>query len=276
MIRQRANIGSVYFRPRILKDRKEDMKNGKLYAILIGVAFAIAVIFSFVFFFSVKEVNAEYSVYSEEDTASVQQTLDSFKGKSILFVSESDVVSALAGYTRFKVVSVNKSLPNVINVQIEERREVYHLPIDGVTYCMDKTGFVLGETAEPAGRDVIDVYFEGIDVLSVTPGKILSISTSEDGFFLSVLEMAEYAGLSDCIESVTFRDDRSVEIREAVFKTYTGVEIVVDKPDVRGHDKIVKAFEVYNATSDFYKTFSRILVLETDSGEITATWTAGG
>ena len=274
MIRQRANIGSVYFRPRILKDRKEDMKNGKLYAILIGVAFAIAVIFSFVFFFSVKEVNAEYSVYSEEDTASVQQTLDSFKGKSILFVSESDVVSALAGYTRFKVVSVNKSLPNVINVQIEERREVYHLPIDGVTYCMDKTGFVLGETAEPAGRDIIDVYFEGIDVLSVTPGGILS--TSEDGFFLSVLEMAEYAGLSDCIESVTFRDDRSVEIREAVFKTYTGVEIVVDKPDVRGHDKIVKAFEVYNATSDFYKTFSRILVLETDSGEITATWTAGG
>ena len=80
MIRQRANIGSVYFRPRILRDRKEDMKNGKLYAILIGVAFAIAVIFSFVFFFSVKEVNAEYSVYSEEDTASVQQTLDSFKG----------------------------------------------------------------------------------------------------------------------------------------------------------------------------------------------------
>ena len=274
MIRQRANIGSVYFRPRILKDRKEDMKNGKLYAILIGVAFAIAVIFSFVFFFSVKEVNAEYSVYSEEDTASVQQTLDSFKGKSILFVSESDVVSALAGYTRFKVVSVNKSLPNVINVQIEERREVYHLPIDGVTYCMDKTGFVLGKTAEPAGRDVIDVYFEGIDVHSVTPGEILS--TSEDGFFLSVLEMAEYAGLSDCIESVTFRDDRSVEIREAVFKTYTGVEIVVDKPDERGHDKIVKAFEVYNATSDFYKTFSRILVLETDSGEITATWTAGG
>lgn len=273
MIRQRANIGSVYFRPRILRDRKEDMKNGKLYAILIGVAFAIAVIFSFVFFFSVKEVNAEYSVYSEEDTASVQQTLDSFKGKSILFVSESDVVSALAGYTRFKVVSVNKSLPNVINVQIEERREVYHLPIDGVTYCMDKTGFVLGKAAEPAGRDVIDVYFEGI-VLSVTPGEILS--TSEDVFFLSVLEMAEYAGLSDCIESVTFRDDRSVEIREAVFKTYTGVEIVVDKPDVRGHDKIVKAFEVYNATSDFYKTFSRILVLETDSGEITATWTAGG
>ena len=275
MIRQRANIGSVYFRPRILKDRKEDMKNGKLYAILIGVAFAIAVIFSFVFFFSVKEVNAEYSVYSEEDTASVQNALDSFKGKSILFVSESDVVSALAGYTRFKVVSVNKSLPNVINVRIEERREVYRLTAaDGVTYCMDKTGFVLGETAESAGRDIIDVYFEGIDVLSVTPGEILS--TSDDGFFLSVLEMAEYAGLSDCIESVTFRDDRSVEIREAVFKTYTGVEIVVDKPDVRGHDKIVKAFEVYNATSDFYKTFSRILVLETDSGEITATWTAGG
>lgn len=256
------------------KGKKQGMKNGRIYAIMIGVAFVISVIFSFVFFFSVKEVNAEYAVYSKEDTAPIQCTLDEFNGKSILFISEQDVISSLSEFTRFKVISVGKSLPNVINVKVEERREVYHVEHGGITYGLDKTGFVLGLAKYPAGRDIITVNFNGIDVVSAKEGQILS--TSDEGFFLSVLDMAEYAGLTDCIESVTFIDDKSVEIRQVVFKTHTGVEIVVDNPDSRGQDKIAKAFEVYNKTSDFYKTFSQIIVLEIYSGEITATWTDGG
>lgn len=248
------------------------MKNGKIYAIMIAIAFLVALVFSCVFLFSVSRVRTVYSVYSEKDVSEIQKSLDAFNGKNIFFVSENDIRSAVSDYTRFKVVSVDKSYPNVINVNIEERREVYRFSYEGVVYCMDETGFIIDTATEfSEDRDIIAIEFDGIEIISAKLGEVLE--TSEKGFFLSVLEMAKYANLTDCIKSVTFRDDKSVEIKEVVFQTYTGVKIIVDKPDVRGLDKMIKAFDVYdNVTVDYYKTFSQILVIEQATGEITATW----
>lgn len=248
------------------------MKNGKLYAILIGAVFVTVTLLSLFFLFSVKEVKTVCGVYGGADAENVQSSLDALLGKNMFFVSTKDVEEAVKEHTKYKVVSVEKAFPNVLNVEVAERREVYRLSVGGALYSLDETGFVLGTSAgEAKEREIISLSLEGIEILSAEVGG--QIKTSDDGLFYSVLSMAESVNLTDCIKSANIVVN-DAEIKEARFSTYTGVEIVVDKPEKRGGDKIKKAFEVYDGgTKDFYKTFAYILVLEKDGGEITATWT---
>ena len=131
------------------------MKNGKIYAMLIAAAFLIALIFSFVLLFTVREVEVSYSAYGVADEKAATAILQTFKGKNSLFLSDGEVVSSIKDFPRLKVVSVEKKYPNVLKVNVEERKEVFRLYDGENTLCMDETGFVLqiSRGKLPAERD---------------------------------------------------------------------------------------------------------------------------
>ena len=83
--------------------------------------------------------------------------------------------------------------------------------------------------------------------------------------------MSKSARLTDCISKIVVTSQ--TEFKDADFYTDTGVTITITKADVRGVDKINKAFESYDNADDYYKSFDTILVTLLDSGEILVDWT---
>lgn len=256
------------------------MKHGRIYAILIATAFFIALVCSLVLLFNVKEVEISYSAFDVAEEKPATEALEGFIGKNILFLKESEAEERLAAYPRFKVANVEKRYPNALKITVEERREVYRFFDGEKTFCLDETGFVLevksGELSSERDKIKITVSSreeENIKTKIYTERSGEKIRTSCDELFYSVIKMARSANLTDLIKEITVTDSSEKILKDAVFSTYTGVKIIVSDPETRGMDKMKKAVEVYDEhTIDYYKTFSEIIVVLADDGEITATW----
>ena len=110
------------------------MKVKRLFVLLIGIAFFIALITSCLFIFSIKTVKAEFNVSESFNESGIKQTLDEFSGKNLLFFDEKQVNDALNKFTNVKVLSVEKVFPNVLSVKIVERERAYSLMHNNATY----------------------------------------------------------------------------------------------------------------------------------------------
>lgn len=256
------------------------MKHGKLYAILIAAAFFISLVCSLVLLFSVNEVEISYAAYGVAEENLATEALSSLKGKNLLFVKESEAEEKLAAFPRFKLSAVEKSYPNVLKITVTERREVFRLYDGTKTFCLDETGYVLEIVNKelPAERDKIKLSVSSREeekivatIYTTAAGEL--IKTSCDELLYSVIKMARSANLTDVIKEITITDSSEKILKDATFATYTGVKITATDPETRGMDKMKKAIEVYDLhTTDYYKTFSEIMVVLSSDGDITATW----
>ncbi len=248
------------------------MKKTKIYAILISVAFIIATLLSLVFLFSVKSIDVEYKLYEQKDVTKIQQTLESYKNKNLIFLDEKEVADSVKFDTGIKVTNVTKKFPNRLEITLLERREVYTLKVEDKYYTLDETGFVMKitDTAEN-NREKVYLELDGLAVKTTTVGE--NLRTEDDEFFYAILDMAESVNLSDCIKSVVLENNVEIQEKDAIFKTYTGVDIRIIEPKERGVDKIKKAFEIYDKElNDYYKLFSEIYVVLKNDGDIYAVW----
>ena len=72
----------------------------KMAALLIGIAFFAALIICVGRIFAIKNININLITYEEDSAESydrAKQALSVYKGESILFLKESDVVETIAG-----------------------------------------------------------------------------------------------------------------------------------------------------------------------------------
>lgn len=248
------------------------MKAKKLLVISLAVICVIAVLLSCFFIFSVKDVKTSYSVSEGKDVSGIEQTLENYVGKNLLFLDLDDVKKDLAQYPYFEVVSIEKDFPNVINLTLKERREIYYFEKDSKTYLLDQTGFVLCEkdsTSFVPDSDHIKLDFNGITVNNISVGSI--VSTDRDELVKTVFEMAVAVRLTDCINTVAIQYEP--ENVEAHFMTDTGVKINVWNPENLGKEKIVKAFEFYDGLDDYYKSFDEIVGFYNElEGVVDADW----
>ena len=173
----------------------------------------------------------------------------------------------------------------MVNVKLKERREIYYISHDENIYLLDQHGFVLNAltvaqfNSQENADSLIGLTLKGVTVSQIKVGS--TIATDDQTFVETVFDMAVSVSLTDCVNSIiidkTIEDDGEILISEdnkdAYFITNTGVEIAVRKADIRGEDKIVKAFESYDNAIDYYKTFDTIEVYITDEEEIKVNWT---
>lgn len=245
------------------------MNTKKISVILMAVAFFIVAIVSGIDVLTIRDVNVTYALSEQTDANAIQSALDQTIGKNWLFLSEEEVKDTLKGNHYLEVLSVDKQFPNVINVQIKERREVYYTEYDGQTYVTDENGFVLKQGL-PSGRqrEKIQLFLgDGILLTKVNPGEY--IKTDNDKLLSLVFEIAMSVNLTDCIESIYIERALGYEDEyDVVFKAYTGVELRILKVLQSGQEKATNAFKAYDEKLTDYQKFSgEILSLLTDDGK---------
>lgn len=266
------------------------MNTKRLAVILIAVAFTLVLLFSCVALFSVKEIEVDFAVSEETDTKSVQETLDKYLGKNLMFVDTEEVKSTLKDYQYMEVLSVEKKFPNVIKVKIEERRETYYLEHGENVYVTTADGFVLNVIEKSAYQgnvewDKITLRVVDVDLSDETKseqdadltGKKIgeTVSIVGDEFLGQVFEMAKSVKLTDCIEEIKVErvvNGAIIGAKDVVINTRTGVKIRIMDADNLGMEKMRRAFVEYdNASTDYVKTFNYILV-GISNGEIVPEW----
>ena len=267
----------------------------KLAVILIAVAFSLIVLFSCVALFSVKEIEVDFAVADDTDISAVQDTLDGYLGKNLMFLKTEELKDALKDYHYMEVLSIKKAYPNVLKIKIEERRETYYIEHGEKVYVTTAEGFVLNviDKSEYTGnteREKITLKIKEINLVDKTEKDALisgneignTIALSNDEFLGQVFEMAKSVHLTDCIKELKVEKavlGTVVAAKDVVITTYTGVKIRVIKADEQGLEKIEKAFNEYdNASTDYKKTFDYILVLKSEEqdnkGEIIVEWSS--
>lgn len=249
------------------------MKAKRVFVISLAAVFLLAVLFSCVFIFSVKSVKARYSVSDNADLTKIENTLNKYVGNNLLFVNLADIEKELEQYPYYKISNLKKDYPNVITLDVEERREIYCVEHEDKMYILDQDGFVLNShdktSFEGVGEDRIELCLNGVEITNIKIGSYMT--TNDQALMQSILDMSKSARLTDCISKIVVTSQ--TEFKDADFYTDTGVTITITKADVRGVDKINKAFESYDNADDYYKSFDTILVTLLDSGEILVDWT---
>ena len=253
------------------------MKNKRVSTILIAVAFALIVVFSCVGLFSVKKVEVAFAVSEERNAEQIQSALDTFLGDNLLFLKTEKVekvINEMPNSQYLEIVNIEKSYPNVLKVEINERREVYYIK-NGQDYLVTTAdGFVLNiisNLPENGLRDKIVLELDGLYLENVQVGSLLT--TNDDMLMQTVFEMAKSVKLTDCIKKINVFKPQYSE-SNVTFETYTGVVIKIEKVEINGIQKVIEGFKAYdNATSDYIKTFDTIIVNLNVDGQINVDWT---
>ncbi len=253
------------------------MRTKKLSVIIVSIVFVLVMLFSCIALFSVKAIEVNYAVGDNTSTKEIQEKLDEYLGENLLFLDEQEVFESLKEYHYMEVLSIEKSYPNVVRVDIRERREVYEIVSEGKVYVTTDNGYVLRTfdlTEKVDSRDRITLELEDVKVKSFNLGEV--IVTDADELLAKVFEMAKSVQLTNCIKSVSLEKAQGINAK-ATFNTYTGVKILVRELFEQGVEKIETAFEKYEKTTDYQKTFEQIVVFVSEvTGQIEATFTPQG
>jgi hypothetical protein len=241
------------------------MNTKKLLIILIAIAFVFVTVFSVVGLFAIKKINVDYAVSVDTDVSKSQEILNGYVGKSLVLLNVDEINSSLLSDPYLEVVSVEKQFPNVLNVKIKERREIYEMIIDGKTFVATESGLLLFE-GEPqkSSRTIEFTFGYKVELVGdVVPGGV--IKTNSDDGLNKIFEMVKSVNLTDCIKGIELEralgsspNFGGVEYN-AVLSTYTGANIIIDNILEYGMEKITAVFDAYdNYMSDYQKTHGKI------------------
>lgn len=252
------------------------MKAKKVLTILICAVLVAILVSCGLFVFSVKEVVGEFSLFDLSNADRLQSVLDEYKGENLLFMDLGKIRTKVQSDPYFEVTSMGKMFPNVINVGIRERREVFLIDDEESTYVLSEEGYVLSVLSEDRKatldmRNFISISLDGIEITEKTFGQ--KISTDCDDYFYSVIEAVNAVDLTDNVKSVIIT--KKAENADALLSTYTGVDILIYDVKDKCYEKIVAGFDCYiNESSDYVKSYYTILVFETIDGVIETQWTS--
>ncbi|MBE7087577.1 MAG: FtsQ-type POTRA domain-containing protein [Clostridiales bacterium] len=240
------------------------MKVKRTLTILIVVLFAIVSFVCTIFAFTVKSVNGDFTCTERIDGEDLQRKLDKYSGVNLLFFTPEEMIADIQSNPYLKVTNVKKSFPNVLDVSVKERKEVYLIDYSSKTYIADETGYVLSvltverkNSSSFSERDFIKLNFDGkVQVTSLEVGSY--IQTENEQTTKTAFKLAETARLTDCVKSMTIKV--GAELKEVVFETYTGVSIKIHNVGFKGEEKAEKAIALFDSLTDYQKTFDNIHV----------------
>jgi cell division septal protein FtsQ len=218
----------------------------------------------------------------------IQTKLEQYLGNNLLFFDTDKVYELLADESYIEVLSVDKRFPNVLFVELKERREIFYVRNGEKTFATTSDGFVLRELSESERigelpRDRILLEFSEVDLLDLTVGKCFTAENKD--LVQVVFDMAKSVNFTDCIKSIEVKkiaEILGVGEYDAVFATYTGVKMTVEDFLFSGVEKAVNAFYVYDSVlTDFQKADGEIQSFVMKNGAFSVTynqqdvWTSG-
>lgn len=246
------------------------MKTKKVFVMLLTAVFLFVVLFATFFMFNVRQVRVKYTVNQNKSIESVENCLNKYLGKNLLFLDLEDVEREFSNLPYFEVSEIKKEYPNVITLSVKERKEVYHLVDENASYILNEQGIILNHLEQTQVNDKnIKVELKNSEITSAEVGAFLK--TAHQEYFDLMLDMVSAVEYADSIESIEI--DCSKELEKINFYTKTGVTIVINHPLRNGKQMAIEGFKGYNDAEDYYKSFDTIIVTCLDSGDVNVFWT---
>lgn len=253
------------------------MKSKRVAVILIAVVFAIVAICSVFATFTLRNVNAVFSVseknYDKMD--GVQEKLDKALHQNLLFCNIEELKNEIEKDPYIEVTSIVKRYPDVLEIEVKDRKEIYVLEYENSYYVLSEDGIILNKSeTKISGREYIELELVEIAITEMVVGNY--IKTDDDRTMAKAFDVAKTARLTDCIKVMqvikgagnTVVGETIVLDTDIKFATYTAVDIEIQKIWDEGVLKTQKAFKAYTEeTSDYRKSNNRIVALRVN-GEI--------
>ncbi len=260
------------------------MKNKKLLITLIAVVFAFVVICLSITAFTVKQVKISFIMSTNSfDASAVTKSMQQYNGKNLLFFNVDEIKVELEKNPYINVIRIEKSFPNVIEIDVEERREIYFINYDEKTYVADKDGVVLAE--KNPNKTYNSHEFITLNLLAKNQSEPFTVTdiqlgeqiqTSNNELFYKALSLCEQVHLTDSVKDLTLEKYFGGDGRDHIdvkFNTYSNVVINVLKAEENGADKAKAGFEKYDKEySDYRKSWGYIHTYSLADGQITAVW----
>jgi hypothetical protein len=233
------------------------MKYKRVLIFVTILLFVTVLIFASSMLFTVNEVEVKgetISTSNENVLTKAEEVVSSYKGKNYLFVKESEVRGAVEGSSPYvKVVSVKKSFPNKIVVEVKERREALALYYNSNYYVLDEDLTILKVTQNNANNIdglknvelVLNLADYGQAELSV--GKTLNIY--DNAAFNYVKEsVSKFLENRQNLESVALEVKRDgIMYNRLTLTMREGVVFRIQKASDKLGAKLDKAFDYYSA-----------------------------
>ena len=227
----------------------------KVFLLIIGIAFVAALIICVGRIFAVKNININLITYEEDCTESynkAKKALSSYKGESILFISEKDIANKIAG-SNYVVTSCEKKYPCTINVTIKERLEVFAVSVGGRYSMYDSDGEFLRIDDENAND------MDGTPNVEVTGVATENMDSIAD---IASIFKANFGGLRSIVKSIEFDTRPHIEgYRDRlVFNLRCGLVIQFVDFAQDYEEMIPAAYRTFNKLGDKEKLGGRIRV----------------
>lgn len=227
----------------------------KMAALLIGIAFFAALIICVGRIFAVKNININLITYEEDSSESydrAKQALSVYKGESILFLKESDVVETIAG-SNYVVTSCEKKFPCTINVTLKERLEIFAVSVGGLYSMYDSDGKFLRTDFE--NENDIDGT-PNVEVIGIAVEQMKPIAD------IGAIFKDNFGGLRSIVKSINLDSRPEIEgySDKLIFHLRCGLLIQLDDYSQDSEEKLAAAYRKFCTLSDKQKLSGRIRV----------------
>ena len=236
----------------------------KMFMLLIGIAFFVALIICVGRIFAVKNININLITYEEDSTESyntAKEALSVYKGESLLFLNERNITGTNIG-SNYVVTSCEKKFPCTINVTIKERMEIFAVSVGGRYSMYDDNGEYLRRDDENINEDGAP----NVVVTGIAAEQMNTIANKAEIF------KSRFGGLRSIVESINVDSRPEIEGYKdrMIFKLRCGLVIQLDDYTQYFEEKIDAAYKRFCALSDKEKLSGRIRVVLRDGEEIYA------
>ena len=254
------------------------MRSKKLVIVYAVILFLIVFLITFNSVCAITQIDARFDVSSadaKQKAEKIQDELDGYLRKNFLFF-DTDTVKEIferKENSHFKVLSVEKSFPNKITVNVREKYECYAfydktLQKYAVT---DASGEVIA-LKDDASNNLSgnNVAVSGFTLQNAEAGQTLFVKESEQKAFAGVKAALAYfektfGGVRTNIVSVLYQAERD---GISVFSTQEGVEFYFTNIQKFTEEMFAEVFELYSSLSDGEKTYGRINAAVQDNGKL--------
>ncbi len=220
----------------------------KFIAMMIGIIFFISAVICVGMIFAVKNINITLLTYEEDYTESYEQlkeTLGVFKGESILFVSDEQIVAAVED-SDYTVTACRKIYPCTVNVTLKERIETFAVSVGGQYSMYDSDGKYLRTAYENVNKK------DGSPNVEVT-----GIAVEEIGDVAQIASVfkAEFSTLRSTVVGIEIDTNPDIELytEKLYFNLRCGLKIEIDDFSRRIDEKIKAAYEKFLTLTDRQK-----------------------
>lgn len=252
------------------------MKHKKVFYALTVSLYVIVLLLCLSFLFSVQEVKCNYSMVTiSERYQAVNEKLEKYENKNLLFVNTSKIKKELQKDPYIKVISIKKDFPNKILVNIEERREMFSLETETQKFILDENYFVLKSVDKSAETEVISLKlnYANFSTQELKVGK--EINAIQDDIIVCVNQMlsifSDWKNILKGIEvEQVFGENNNYRV---YFYTNQGVVIEIRKALEDGTTKAQNAYDRYSTLTDYEKTKGKILSYKKADGTFAVDYT---